>query len=95
MIACMAMLVMALMMNDAPIVVLSAILLGSLIGFLRYSFLPASVFMGDSGALFLDTFWRRSRYSVIKSLLFRSLFPFSFWAYRCPHLACDRPAQNA
>jgi UDP-GlcNAc:undecaprenyl-phosphate GlcNAc-1-phosphate transferase len=33
--------------------VLAAALLGACIGFLRYNFNPASIFMGDSGALFL------------------------------------------
>jgi UDP-GlcNAc:undecaprenyl-phosphate GlcNAc-1-phosphate transferase len=33
--------------------VLSAALLGACIGFLRYNFNPASIFMGDTGALFI------------------------------------------
>ncbi|MCL5023046.1 MAG: undecaprenyl/decaprenyl-phosphate alpha-N-acetylglucosaminyl 1-phosphate transferase [Nitrospirae bacterium] len=33
-----------------------AILAGSLLGFLRYNFPPASIFMGDSGSLFLGFF---------------------------------------
>lgn len=32
------------------------VLIGSLIGFLRYNFPPASIFMGDSGSLFLGFF---------------------------------------
>lgn len=48
-----AILVMAIIMNNAPIIVLSSILIGSLLGFLRYNFLPAKIFMGDSGSLFL------------------------------------------
>ncbi len=35
------------------IVMLSAALAGSLLGFLRYNFNPASIFLGDSGALFV------------------------------------------
>ena len=36
-----------------PIVILSAITAGSALGFLPYNFNPASIFMGDTGALFL------------------------------------------
>lgn len=40
--------------NGAPIVVLlSAALAGALLGFLRYNFNPATIFMGDSGSMFL------------------------------------------
>jgi len=35
------------------ILILSLILMGSSLGFLRYNFSPAQVFMGDSGAMFL------------------------------------------
>ncbi|SFL88652.1 UDP-GlcNAc:undecaprenyl-phosphate GlcNAc-1-phosphate transferase [Paenibacillus sp. 1_12] len=46
-------LVLALMMGNVTVVLLSVILLGSIIGFLFYNFHPAKIFMGDSGALFL------------------------------------------
>lgn len=52
-IASISILVMAVIMNNPAIVVLSAVLLGSLLGFLRYNFIPAKIFMGDSGSLFL------------------------------------------
>ncbi len=40
--------------NDAHVVaLLSAALAGSLLGFLRHNFSPASIFMGDSGSMFL------------------------------------------
>lgn len=40
--------------NGASVVaLLSAALAGSLLGFLRYNFSPASIFMGDSGSMFL------------------------------------------
>jgi UDP-GlcNAc:undecaprenyl-phosphate GlcNAc-1-phosphate transferase len=47
--------VLALMMGESGItvVLLSAVLLGSIVGFLFYNFHPAKIFMGDSGALFL------------------------------------------
>lgn len=41
-------------LNGAPLVmVLSATLGGSILGFLLYNFNPASIFMGDSGSMFL------------------------------------------
>jgi len=46
-------LVLALMMPNVTVVLLSVILLGSIVGFLFYNFHPAKIFMGDSGALFL------------------------------------------
>jgi UDP-GlcNAc:undecaprenyl-phosphate GlcNAc-1-phosphate transferase len=39
--------------GSMPSVVLMAVMVGALIGFLRYNCCPASVFMGDSGSLFL------------------------------------------
>jgi UDP-GlcNAc:undecaprenyl-phosphate GlcNAc-1-phosphate transferase len=47
--------VVALMMGESgvTVVLLSAVLLGSIVGFLFYNFHPAKIFMGDSGALFL------------------------------------------
>ncbi|MDF2669349.1 MAG: UDP-phosphate N-acetylglucosaminyl 1-phosphate transferase [Paenibacillus sp.] len=46
-------LVMAIIMGNPTVIVLSLLLLGSIIGFLFYNFHPAKIFMGDSGALFL------------------------------------------
>ncbi|CAM3460118.1 glycosyltransferase family 4 protein [Marinicrinis lubricantis] len=46
-------LIMAIMMGNVTVIVLCAILLGSILGFLVYNFHPAKIFMGDSGALFL------------------------------------------
>ena len=47
-------LVLAIIMgNDLTVIVLSAILLGSIGGFLFHNFYPAKIFMGDSGSLFL------------------------------------------
>jgi len=46
-------LILALMMGNITVVLLSVILLGSIAGFLFYNFHPAKIFMGDSGALFL------------------------------------------
>jgi UDP-GlcNAc:undecaprenyl-phosphate GlcNAc-1-phosphate transferase len=52
-IAAVSLLVLAEESNQALAAVLAAALVGACIGFLRYNFNPASVFMGDSGALFL------------------------------------------
>lgn len=52
-IATATMLVMALIMGNVTVALLSAVLLGSIIGFLYFNFHPAKIFMGDSGALFL------------------------------------------
>lgn len=46
-------LVMAVMMGNVTVIILSTILLGSILGFLFFNFYPAKIFMGDSGALFL------------------------------------------
>jgi len=43
----------ALRIGQMPAAVLSLILAGVAIGFLRYNFFPASIFLGDSGSLFL------------------------------------------
>ncbi|CAH1193115.1 putative undecaprenyl-phosphate N-acetylglucosaminyl 1-phosphate transferase [Paenibacillus plantiphilus] len=46
-------LVMATIMGFVPVILLSALLLGGVIGFLCYNFHPAKIFMGDTGSLFL------------------------------------------
>ncbi len=45
--------VLSLIMGNVTVAVLSAVLLGSILGFLFFNFHPAKIFMGDSGALFL------------------------------------------
>ena len=45
--------ILALMNDRWEIVVLSVVLAGALLGFLRYNFSSASIFMGDSGSLFV------------------------------------------
>ncbi|MGN1385556.1 MAG: glycosyltransferase family 4 protein, partial [Bacillus sp. (in: firmicutes)] len=44
---------MALLKGDLFVLSISAILIGSILGFLKYNFHPAKIFMGDTGALFL------------------------------------------
>lgn len=45
--------VMAFLMGNEIVALISLLLLGSIIGFLYFNFHPAKIFMGDSGALFL------------------------------------------
>jgi len=52
-IACVWLFVVALVNQDATVAVMLAALAGSFVGFLRYNFHPASIYMGDAGALFL------------------------------------------
>ena len=52
-IAAVSLLVLAQETNQPLAAVLAAALVGACVGFLRYNFNPASIFMGDSGALFL------------------------------------------
>lgn len=46
-------LVVALVQGDLLMVLCSASMAGAVLGFLRYNFNPASVFMGDTGSMFL------------------------------------------
>jgi UDP-GlcNAc:undecaprenyl-phosphate/decaprenyl-phosphate GlcNAc-1-phosphate transferase len=43
----------ALLMGRPEVAVTAAVLLGALLGFLRYNFNPARIFLGDSGSLFV------------------------------------------
>lgn len=52
-IAAATLLVLALETNQALAAIIAAAVIGACVGFLRYNFNPASIFMGDSGALFL------------------------------------------
>ena len=45
--------VLSIMMGNYSVALICAVLLGSIIGFLFFNFHPASIFMGDTGALFL------------------------------------------
>jgi UDP-GlcNAc:undecaprenyl-phosphate GlcNAc-1-phosphate transferase len=52
-IICLAMFGISLLNQNIGIALCSAILAGSILGFLKYNFHPASIFLGDSGAYFL------------------------------------------
>jgi UDP-GlcNAc:undecaprenyl-phosphate GlcNAc-1-phosphate transferase len=52
-IACMAMFTISLLQQNIEITLISIILAGSILGFLKYNFHPASIFLGDSGAYLL------------------------------------------
>ncbi len=51
--AALVILVVALMLGHPLIAIVAIVLCGSLIGFLPYNFNPASIFLGDSGSLFI------------------------------------------
>jgi UDP-GlcNAc:undecaprenyl-phosphate GlcNAc-1-phosphate transferase len=52
-IICLAMFGISLLNQNIGIALCSIILAGSILGFLKYNFYPASIFLGDSGAYFL------------------------------------------
>ncbi len=52
-IATLTMWIIAIIMGNETVILLCALLLGCIIGFLFFNFHPAKIFMGDSGALFL------------------------------------------
>ena len=52
-IACLWLFVVAVFNQDTMVAVMLAALAGSLIGFLRYNFSPASIYLGDAGSLFV------------------------------------------
>ncbi len=51
--AALALLVVSLMLGHPVVTVMAVALCGALIGFLPYNFNPASIFLGDSGSLFI------------------------------------------
>lgn len=52
-IAALTLLVVSLQQQSPPAILLTAALAGATIGFLRYNFNPAKIFMGDAGSMFL------------------------------------------
>ncbi|TAL11325.1 MAG: undecaprenyl/decaprenyl-phosphate alpha-N-acetylglucosaminyl 1-phosphate transferase [Nitrospirae bacterium] len=52
-IACVWLFVVAVLNQDTMVAVMLAALAGSLVGFLRYNFHPASIYLGDAGSLFV------------------------------------------
>lgn len=69
-IASLTLLLVALQQNYAGAVVLTAALAGAAIGFLRYNFNPAKIFMGDAGSMFLGyALAAISVHGVLKSAL--------------------------
>lgn len=52
-IAIASILAMSALMGQSSVILLAAVLLGGVMGFLHYNFHPAKLFMGDSGSLFL------------------------------------------
>jgi UDP-GlcNAc:undecaprenyl-phosphate GlcNAc-1-phosphate transferase len=67
-IAAIAFLVLATLTNQLPAAAMAAALAGACVAFLRYNFYPASIFMGDSGSMFLGfTLATISLVGVLKS----------------------------
>ncbi|SES88654.1 UDP-GlcNAc:undecaprenyl-phosphate GlcNAc-1-phosphate transferase [Oceanobacillus limi] len=64
---------MALIMGDVYVVSIALILFFSTMGFLRYNFYPAKIFMGDTGAMFLGYM-----ISVLALLGFKNITVISF-----------------
>lgn len=51
--AALVMMVVSLMLGHPLVTIVAVVLCGSLVGFLPYNFNPASIFLGDSGSLFM------------------------------------------
>lgn len=76
-ISAMSILISSFFMPDTPyyVILLTAILAGSCIGFLPYNFNPAKIFMGDTGSMFLGF-----TLSVISILgVFKTTAVISYW----------------
>jgi UDP-GlcNAc:undecaprenyl-phosphate GlcNAc-1-phosphate transferase len=52
-VSALSLLAVALLQGDQTIAVLLSALIGSLLGFLRYNWRPAKIYMGDTGAMFI------------------------------------------
>jgi len=78
------MLVIALLVSDMNIAVITAALAGACLGFLPYNTNPASIFMGDTGALLLGY--------VLSTLSIMGLFKFyAIISFAVPFLAVGLP----
>lgn len=64
---------MAMLMGDVYVTTMALVLFFSIVGFLRYNFHPAKIFMGDTGALFLGFM-----ISVLSLLGFKNVTVVSF-----------------
>lgn len=74
-ISCGTIIVLAFLTGRLDAVVLGTVLVGACVGFLKSNFYPASIFMGDSGALMLGfSIGVVSLFAVARSALFVSLF---------------------
>jgi UDP-GlcNAc:undecaprenyl-phosphate/decaprenyl-phosphate GlcNAc-1-phosphate transferase len=77
--------VVALYLRDYTVASAAAILAGALLGFLRFNYHPASIFMGDCGSLFVG-----GLLAALSLALTRSLEP-GFVAVMVPILCCAFP----
>lgn len=79
-IASVTVIMVALQQGMYPVAIMTASLAGAIIGFIRYNFNPATIFMGDTGSLFWVTCWRPSQ-SLALSRVQR---PLHFWSLPLP-----------
>ncbi len=72
--ACLANFCVGLIHSNVIICLLSAAMAGALLGFLRYNFNPATIFMGDTGSMFLgyllavSSIWANMKANTVVSL---------------------------
>lgn len=59
----------AFKLNSRPLELISAVIIGGMMGFLIYNFNPARVFMGDTGSLFIGGLVTGAAFAIGKPLL--------------------------
>ena len=81
-ISSLSLLAIACVMSDSQIALITAILVGSCLGFLPFNFFPAKIFIGDTGAMFLGyTLSILSIQGLFKThVIFAFLAPFAIFA---------------
>jgi len=83
-VATLAMLIAALTQGNMPLALATMPLAGCLLGFLRYNFNPASVFLGDSGSLLIG--FLLGCYGAMWSVKSVTLIALLFHCWPCPSL---------
>ena len=82
-IASVTVILVALQQGFYPVAVITAALAGGIIGFIRYNFNPASIFMGDTGSMFIG--YMLAAISIFGAVKARP--PLRFWCLPL-RLAC-------
>ena len=89
-IASVTVILVALQQGFYPVAVITAALAGGIIGFIRYNFNPASIFMGDTGSMFIGYMLAAiSIFGAVKSaatIACRCAWP-AYYGYRLCHCA--------